>query len=116
MMLCKSFILGNAASTIGCLPGEVMVFDSLYSSVDPPTHNLLKQLFGVDMKVKFEKYPQQAGGRDCGVFAIAICTSLANAIHPCRSSFKQDAVRHHLLKCFESLCLTPFPSSTSRFM
>ena len=45
------------ASTVGCSAGEVIIFDSLYSSVDPATLDLLKRLFGVHIKVKLEKCP-----------------------------------------------------------
>lgn len=97
------------ASTIGCLPNEVMVFDSLYSSIDQPTLDLLKQLFGEDVKVKLEKCPQQTGVRDCGVFAVAVSTLLANLLQPSQSQFNQESMRDHLLECFESHCLKPFP-------
>lgn len=97
------------ATTVGCSAGEVIVFDSLYSSVDTATLNLLKQLFGVHIKVKLERCPQQIGGRDCGLFAIANCTALAYGSHPSNASFNQDAMRQHLLNCLESFYFTPFP-------
>ena len=65
------------ASMIGFSSGEVMVFDSLYSSIDRTTMKLILQLFGLNVKVKLEMSPQQHGVKDCGVFAIATCTSLA---------------------------------------
>ena len=95
------------ASTVGCSAGDVMVFDSLYSSVDQATRDLILQLFGTEVNIKLEKSPQQLGGKDCGVFAVAICTSLANGIHPGSISFDQNAMRHHLVKCYEQFCLTP---------
>ena len=57
----------------GCSAGEVIVFDSFYSSVDEVTLNLLKQLFAVHIKVKLE----QIGGRVCVLLATANCTALA---------------------------------------
>ena len=51
----------------------------------------------------------QAGGSDCGVFAIAFATALANNINPCECCFKQDAMRDHLQCCLESGKLTMFP-------
>ena len=39
------------ASTICCQPGEVKVFDSLYTSVDEATKKLLSTLFGKDTRV-----------------------------------------------------------------
>jgi hypothetical protein len=99
------------ASTIGCSVDEVNVFDSLYSSIDAATLNLLKQLFGVHIKVKMMKCPQQSGSRDCGLFAIANCTALAYGSHPSIATFNQGAMRQHLLNCFESFYFTPFPNS-----
>jgi len=98
------------ASTVGCSAGEVMVFDSLYSSIDQATRDLILQVFGKEVHIKLEKSPQQLGGKDCGVFAVAICTALANGIHSGSISFDQKAMRLHLVKCFEQFCLTPFPS------
>ena len=99
------------ASTVGCSAGEVNVFDSHYPSVDKGTPNLLKQLFGVHIKVKMEKCPQQTGISDCGLFAIANCVTLAYGRHPNSARFNQDAMRQHLLNCFESFYFIPFPNS-----
>ena len=99
------------ASTIGCSVGEVNVFDSLYSSIDAATLKLLKQIFGVHIKVKMTKCSQQTGSRDCGLFAIANCTALAHGSHPSIITFNQDAMRQHLFNCFESFHFTPFPNS-----
>ena len=100
---------GIVASTVGCSASEVIIFDSLYSSVDPATLDLLKRLFGVHIKVKLEKCPQQTGGRDCGLFAIANCTALAYGSHPSNASFNQESMRQRLLNCLESFYFTPFP-------
>uniref|UniRef100_A0A1X7V1H9 Ubiquitin-like protease family profile domain-containing protein n=1 Tax=Amphimedon queenslandica TaxID=400682 RepID=A0A1X7V1H9_AMPQE len=67
-----------------------------------------RELFGQEARLKLMVCPQQKGGMDCGVFAIAVCTSLAHR-QPLPLSFKQDSKRAHLLKCFEDLQLTPFP-------
>ena len=98
------------ASTVGCSAGEVMVFDSLYSSIDQLTLELLLKLFGPDTKVKLEMSPQQYGGKDCGVFAIAMCTSLAYGHRPSCIAYDQSTMRCHLVRCYEKLCFAPFPS------
>ena len=99
------------ASTLGCSAGEVSVFDSLYPSVDEGTLGLLKQLFGVHIKVKMESCPKQADVSDCGLFAIANCTTLAYGGHSNSARFNQDAMRQHLLNCLESFYFIPFPKS-----
>ena len=59
-----------------------------------------------------EKAHKQKGVKDCGVFAIAIVTSLAhfglNGAMAC-TYFNQSGMRDHLLLCFENMCLAPFP-------
>lgn len=63
------------ASNIG--GSKDTVCDSLYKVVDKGTHNLLKRLLKI-VKIKVLLQPQlQAGIHDCGVFALAFCTSLA---------------------------------------
>ena len=51
--------------------------------------------------------PKQAGTTDCGVFAIATATSLLHGMNP--SEYTQSLIRSHLIQCFETLDLTPFP-------
>ena len=58
-----------------------------------------------------EKAKKHKGFKHCGVFAIAIATSLAHfglegAMAAC---FNQTAMRDHLLLCFGNMCLTPRP-------
>ena len=94
------------ASSLGCV-AKVEVFDSLYSSVDAPTKKLVRQLFGEEASIEKASGPKQVGGDDCGVFAIATCTSLAHGCHP--HEFDIRHMRAHLVKCFENFCLTVFP-------
>ena len=98
------------ATTIGCTD-EVLVFDTLYSTVDKLTKELILNTFGV-RQLRMEKAHKQKGVKDCGVFAIAIATSLAhfglNGAMAC-TSFNQSGMRDHLLLCFENICLTPIP-------
>ena len=99
------------ATTIGCTD-EVVVFDTLYSTVDKLTEELILRIFGVK-QLRMENAIKQKGFKDCGVFAIAIAASLAHigldGTMAC-SSFNQSGMRDHLLLCFENMCLTPFPN------
>ena len=95
------------ASTIGCQPGEVKIFDSLYKSIDLATMTLISTIFGNEITtVHLEESQQQQGSCDCGIFAIATCTALAHGVTPI---FKQATMRHHLYECFCHGTLTPFP-------
>ena len=52
---------------------------------------------------------KQKGGKDCGIFAIAIATAIASGLNPSRQNFKQEAMRGHLVDCFNKEVLIPFP-------
>ena len=53
---------------------------------------------------------------DCGLFAIAFATSLARASsRPCKYNlYDQAKMRIHLIHCFETQSMTPFPSHVFR--
>ena len=85
---------------------EILVYDSVYTKVDSSTRNLLLELFGPEFKITLTTCQRQEGVKDCGVFAIAVCTSLAHNLKP--AGFYQPAMRAHLIKCFQDFHLTPF--------
>lgn len=95
------------ATTIGCEGNEVKVFDSLYSFLDKATTALVLRVFHGSTMVKLEQGPKQVGFVDCGLFAIATATSLVTGIHA--NSYNQSLMREHLIQCFESMHLLPFP-------
>ncbi len=94
-----------AVTNIGCA-SKVLVFDSLYSSVDKETLKLVTTIFG-RVDIEMGVFSQQYGATDCGLFSIAVCVALANKQQPGR--FAQGKMRAHLVTCFENLSLTPFP-------
>ena len=101
-------------SSIGGKPGntDISVYDSMYLSVGSYTK---KQIAAIvcskenTITLNMRNVQLQAGGSDCGVFAIAFTTALANNINPCECCFKQDGMRDHLRRCLESGKLTMFP-------
>ena len=95
------------ATTLGYPIGSPKVFDSLYESIELPTQTLLSSLYGSAVKV--EDGPKQLGVKDCGVYAIATATLLASGANPGSATYHQQAMREHLVKCFETFQLTPFP-------
>ena len=48
-------------------------------------------------------------GVDCGLFAIAFATDIAEGNDPSFISYNQDLMREHLLHCLERQRFTPFP-------
>ena len=61
-------------------------------------------------EIKFENMTMQLqiGESDCGIFAIAIATCLCNGGDPTIIRWDQ---RQHLICCFESDKMVPFPAS-----
>ena len=93
-------------STIGSKLLKVYVYDSVYSSIDQHTKKLIMQLLG-DVDVELQSCPKQRGSDDCGLYAIAICTSLAHGHQP--TAYIQETMQNHLVKCFEENFLAVFP-------
>ena len=61
----------------------VSIYDSLYESVDEPTLNKIKELFGTHITVKIAAgSPKQKGFVNCGLFTIATSVSLAYGKQP----------------------------------
>ena len=90
---------------------KVSIFDSLYSQIDHHTEQLLAKVFESDVALELAMSPKQQGVKDCGVFAIAISTSLAHGQFPISSvCFDQSAMRDHLVLCYERQNLTFFPT------
>ena len=104
-------------STIGCTTGEVNVFDSLPPA---PTTDLLNQIAAIlctpkdTIKVKYIDVQMQEGYSDCGVFAVAFATALANGKQPGSCFFKQEIMRDHVMKCLQEQNVTMFPVKKTR--
>ena len=95
------------ASTVGCT-GEVLVYDSLYSTLDTATRDVIANLFH-SSTVKMLKCQKQEGGKDCGLFAIAYATAIR--VDPTSVKLNQAAMRSHLIKCFEEENLSLFSNT-----
>lgn len=86
-------------SSIGCLPGHVNLYDSLYhdaisQEVEDQTNDLLG---GTLASLQFVSVQQQTNGSDCRVFAIAFTTCLALEINPTHVTFDIQGMRSHLV-------------------
>ena len=83
------FACGNhwiALSTIDCRPAEVNVYDSLHDNQDVDTLSAISQsleVFRTPVIVNLMNIGKQKGANDCGLFAVAVLTSLAVCLyHP----------------------------------
>ena len=98
------------ASTIFSEKDEVIiVYDSVYSSLDANTVTILKNLFGALSSFQVANTRKQTGGKDCSLFAIATSTLLACNFDPVKVTFVQQSMRPHLVNCFEEGKITTFP-------
>ena len=73
------------ASTKGCPAGVVNVYDTIFDKLDHESRGIIKRIFSVKDSTKITMVPiqKQKGIKDCGVFTIAIMTSLAYDEDPC---------------------------------
>ena len=53
---------------------------------------------------------KQMGSNDCGLYAIAVATSLAHQVDPTTVIFKKNEMRSHFAECFIKQKITPFPT------
>lgn len=100
-------------SSIGCVPGYVNLFDSLYhdsvlsQEVEEQTNDFLGgRLIALDPK----PVQQQTNGSDCGVFAIAFATCLVFGVDPTFINFDTQGMRAHLATCLRNGRISLFPS------
>lgn len=98
-------------SSIGCLPGHVNLYDSLYhdaisQEVEDQTNDLLG---GTLASLQFVSVQQQTNGSDCRVFAIAFTTCLALGTNPTHVTFDIQGMRSHLVACFKTEKMSMFP-------
>ena len=63
-------------TSIGCASGQVMVYDSLYESIDQETSSLQSKVFGASIVITAGIRPKETGVKNCGPFAVAIGTLL----------------------------------------
>ena len=98
------------AATMLSTDDRVLVYDSLYRTLDQPTENIILNLFPAATITELFQVNRQTGGLDCGVFAVAISTALAFQQNPAVIKFDQPALRPHLVACFEKRQFSPFPS------
>ena len=100
-------------TTLGCDPGCVCVFDSLYNDIDHETKSIVNFVFArSDIVFIQPQVNKQQGVTDCGLFAIAYATYLAFEKEIQRLSvhqFEQKQLRTHLVSCLEHKYLVAFP-------
>ena len=64
--------------------------------------------------LEFSQCTKQNNGSICGLFVIAFATTLCNGDDPVKKIYSQKEMRSHFLKCLESECMVPFPSTKNK--
>lgn len=98
-------------SSIGCMPGEVNLYDSLYHDIIEDEVTQQVKCLMADSYVGLISVPvqQQLNGSDCGVFAIAFATCLVYGLNPKDFTFNISQMRPHLIQCLKNGKMEMFP-------
>ena len=107
-------------SNINCLNDEIMVYDSAFDDLPLDEQIVISELVGTDsnvLKVKFADIQMQRNSYDCGLYAIANATALANGRYPAQESYNNQSttMRRHLIGCIENKFLLPFPTHNTGY-
>ena len=95
--------------------GKVILYDSKSTcTLSQDIENQLQAIYGEARIVEVPRIPQQRGSTDCALYAIANAWLLAQGEKPQHVVLKQNKMRDHLVDCFTSIQLRPFPHSQKR--
>ena len=96
--------------------GEVYIYDSMQSTSPLPsqTKPLLQNLYGDVVKYITTDITQQTGVVDCGLFEASFATAVCFGLEPAAFRLSQQQMRKHLITCFETGELTPFPTTKKK--
>lgn len=98
-------------SSVGCQPGIVHLFDSLYNNVilSEVEEQIQDMLGGKLGDLVYVPTQQQSNGSDCGVFAIATATCLTFGEDPTHMTIDVSRMRPHLATCLRNGKIDMFP-------
>ena len=91
---------------------QVRLYDSAYTSVSADTFQVVARLVQCaepSFQIQVMNISKQRGAVDCGLYAIAVLTSLAFDQDPTTFVYDQQAMRPHLITSFEEMKIAPFP-------
>ena len=100
-------------STVGCDTNQVRYYDSANTILTFDTEKIISKLIPTtkfQIEVDIMKMTKQVGSNDCGLYTIAVATSLAHQVDPTTVIFEENEMRSHLAECFMKQKLTSFPT------
>ncbi len=104
-------------STVGAPPSSVLLYDSMYATAGRATQSQAASMMMVadqTLTLTFADVQMQAGGTECGVFALAFATAICFGYSPGKFQFNQPSMRSHLIECLEKQQFTMFPVKKER--
>ena len=102
-----------ALSTVGCADGEIEIYDSLQLSPALHTQTVIARYLKSKLH-SIVNVATQKGSSDCGLYAIAMMTSIGNNDDPINLVYNQQEMRIHLQQFFENGVIEKFPISKAR--
>lgn len=102
-------------TNVGCEPGEVLVFDSLYNYISLDTKKQICSFWRPRQEVVqlgLANMQRQPDSSSCGLFAIAVATAIAHGNNPpicCNWEWEASKMREHLRLSLEKEELHEFP-------
>ena len=88
------------------------VYDSIFQFCDKELKLTVDNLFQYNSNkpvIKVVHCQKQKGSADCGVFAVANATAIAFGKNPSKLKLQEDALRAHLVSCFNKKYISLFP-------
>ena len=108
-------------TNIGYQENRIKVFDSLHKKYSKKEEQkfcsslaVLLNTSSSNMIIEWPSMQRQRGESDCGLFAVAVVTSLLCGEDPGSKNYDQSVMRGHLALCFSCEELTVFPVSSSK--
>ena len=86
--------------------------DVLFTELNQESYDLILHIFHTQINGDRRTtvvMKELQGSTDCGLFAIAVMTSLAHKEDPSTTTYGQYKMRQHLMDCFSNKFLMPFP-------
>ena len=104
-------------STVECEPGTVNVYDSAYNHINIDTKRQIASIVRLsksEIVMRSMNIQRQPNSSDCGLFALAVATELAQQRDPRLCYWDASKMRDHLLSSFERNAITSFPLAKCR--
>jgi len=93
---------------------SIFLYDSAYTSIAGDGKQVIAHLMNTNedqLTVNVMNISKQSGSTDCGLYAVAIMSSLALDKDPCGIVFKKEDLRAHLQIILEEEHIREFPST-----